>query len=98
MPCIDRHGERGAVAAFVARRHRRQVELPHGGVVQAETDDDAAAIPNQGGHHVAGESLRGGDEIGFVLPVVIVLQHDGDPGAQGGQGGFDAFCRGRVVM
>ncbi|SOT38598.1 hypothetical protein F01_140092 [Burkholderia cenocepacia] len=72
---LDRHGERGAVAAFVGLHHRRQLERAHRVVGQAQADD-AAALADQQRHRLGRDALGGDDQVGFVLAVVVVLQHD----------------------
>ncbi|CAM2151826.1 hypothetical protein PT2222_270025 [Paraburkholderia tropica] len=86
---LDRDGEGRAVAALVARDHRRQFERAHFLVGEAQADD-AAAFADEQRHRFVGQILGGADEIGFVLAVVIVLKDDGTAFAHGLQRGGDA--------
>ncbi|CAG9216322.1 conserved hypothetical protein [Burkholderia vietnamiensis] len=86
---LDRHGERGAVAALVGLHHRRQLERADLLVGQAQAHD-AAALADQQRHRLGRDALGGDDQIGLVLTIVIVLQHDRAARAQRVERGGDA--------
>ncbi|MNC51902.1 hypothetical protein D3C75_1012180 [compost metagenome] len=83
---LDGDGEAGAVAGLVVLHHGCQLQFVDGGLVQAQADD-AAAIANHHGHGLQRDVLGGGDDVRFVLAVVVVEQQHRAPGLEGGDGG-----------